>query len=115
MKVNVRIVPPEYEAKWKKDHDRVIRNYFYEAQGIISERLRLATILVLDDCFCDRFGDTLEERKEHYARFANCLYNMISDYKRDCYDWKGQWDDPHAIGNAMREELKERGIEVNFK
>ena len=81
---------------------------------IISERLCLAAILVLDDCFRDLFGDTDEEILQNYQRFALCLGNVFSDYKRDCYEW-GHSKDPEAIAKAMREELAERGIEVNFK
>lgn len=108
-------VPAEYRKQWRKDADAEIAAYFKEAQGVISERLCLATILVLDDCFRDLFGDTDEEIIANYRRFAACLCNMFGDYKRDCYEWKGEWDNPHAIADAMREELKERGIEVNFK
>lgn len=111
------IIPLSHKQKQQleKQANEYTREYFQNAQGIISERLALATILVLDDCFRDRFGDTDEEIVKNYKRFALCLCNMFSDYKRDCYEWGGDWDNPHAIADAMREELKERGIEVNFK
>lgn len=105
----------DYDMQLKRYSDHTSAVYFKNAQGVISERLCLAAILVLDDCFCDRFGENSEERLPHYKRFAECLCSMFTDYKRDCYEWGGQWDDPHAIGKAMKAELKERGIEVNFQ
>lgn len=114
--MNSRIpLTAKQKTQLRKDADAEIAEYFRGAQLVISERLCLATILVLDDCFRDRFGDTDEEIVTNYRRFALCLSNMFGDYKRDCYTWGGQWDNPNAIADAMREELKERGIEVNFK
>lgn len=98
-----------------KQAEAYCQEYFKNAQAVISERLCLATMLVLDDCFRDRFGDTDEEIHKNYKRFAACLCTMFSDYKRDCYEWGGQWDNPNAIADAMRAELRDRGIEVNFR
>ncbi|MBQ8382034.1 MAG: hypothetical protein IJX47_02385 [Clostridia bacterium] len=111
------IIPLSHKQKQQleKQAKEYARDYFQNAQHVISERLCLATILVLDDCFRDRFGETDEEIVKNYKRFALCLCNMFSDYKRDCYKWGGDWDNPRAIADAMREELKERGIEVNFE
>jgi hypothetical protein len=107
-------LPSEAKKHLQKQADEHIAEYFRGAQTIISERLCLATILVLDDCFRDLFGSTDEEILQNYRRFAACLGNMFIDYKRDCYDW-GHSDDPEAIAKEMRAELLERGIEVNFR
>lgn len=107
-------LPAEAKKYLQKQADEHIAEYFKGAQAIISERLCLATILVLDDCFRERFGDTDEEILKNYQRFALCLANMFSDYKRDCYTW-GHSKDPEAISKEMRAELLDRGIEVNFK
>lgn len=104
----------DYDMQLKRYSDHASAAYFKNAQGVISERVALTAILVLDDCFCDLFGSTPEERLPHYERFTACLCSMLSDYKRDCFEWGGQWDNPHAMGEAMKAELKERGYKINF-
>lgn len=104
----------DYDMQLKRYSEHASAVYYKNAQEVIGERIAMASVLVLDDCFDELFGSTPEERLPHYKRFAACLFNMISDYKRDCYDWGGQWDNPRAISDAMKAELKERGYEIKF-
>lgn len=102
-----------YRSQVKKQTKELADEYFKENQFEFARRMIYCALLTIDDCFCDRFGDTTEEIQQNYQRLADCLGENFHGYARD---WKNGELAAHAsISDAMEAELNERGIEIVIK
>lgn len=111
-------IPAEYRKQIERDAtemaQKIIKEQLDQMHGEVSLRCFYAVLLTLDDCFCDLFGETEEEQKKGYRRFALAFMSQIANYNRDCYEWDAS-KNPHEVSERMRRELEEREIEVNFE
>ena len=91
-----------------------VMEYLDKTKAEYALRCCYAAILALDDRFRNRFGQKDETINKNYQNFAQAFATILQDYNRDCYIWENS-DDPEAASKAMAQELKDRGIEVEFE
>ena len=111
-------IPEQYRKQIEKRANEIAQEIINEElkqmRHEVSMRCICTTLLTLDDCFRDRFGDTEEEIEKNYKRFCQCFSGMISDYNRDCFVWDKS-KDPHEMSKRLIAECKERRFEVEFE
>ena len=95
-------IPQEY----KKDIDRIFRDYEQRYQNVILERMMGAMLLTVNDLF--GFG------RRRMERLLAGFQEIIHGYNEDAYDGVDKHlQTMETMNRLMRDELASRGIEIS--
>ena len=95
-------IPPEY----KKDVDKIFRDYEKRYQGIAAERMLAAMMLALGDVF--GFGI------KRLERLLYAFWEIIKGYSEDAYEGVDkELQTMEAMNDMMKATLAERGIYIS--
>lgn len=115
-------VPPQYKEQVEKEiidkyRDEVIaevKEYVTKKSVEIGKRFLYGSIVALYDLYGSRFGKKPETLNHNFQRFSDYMQNIILDAVKESYEWSDS-SDLEAASKALKKELEDRGIEVNFE
>lgn len=107
-------IPPQYRKQVQEQIKEEVNSYLNKQKIELAKRFCYASIITLDDIFRNRFGKKQKTLNHNYQRFASYMQYIILDHINDCYKF-GDSDDPEAVSKALKKELEDRDIHIDFE
>lgn len=107
-------IPDQYRKQVQEQIKEEVRAYLDKKSVELAKRFCFGSIITLDDLFRSRFGQKQETLNYNYQRFADYMQHIVLDAIQETYDWANS-KDPEAASKALKKELEDRGIHINFE
>lgn len=92
-------IPPQF----KKDIDKIFRDYELRYKNVVTERMMAAMLLAVSDVF--GFGH------KRMNRLLAAFWEIIKGYSEEAYEGVDKYlQSMETMNNMLREELADRGI-----
>ena len=107
-------IPDQYRKQVQEQIKEEVKEYLDKKSVELAKRFCFGSVVALDDLFGARFGKKQETKNHNYQLFADYMQNIILDSINESYEWADS-QDPEASSKALKKELEDRDIHIDFE